>query len=106
MEEEKRNVVDLDEVLISPATLHVYREFADRIALALVRAGVDPMSIPIEQGRIEADGGLTVFVAIKGIGGFHLLVHGLHRARCHLRRGRDDRPTSTTRRGRTGRRRA
>jgi hypothetical protein len=60
------NVIDLDEVLISPVAFREYHEFAKRIARALGESGLmpNPENIPDEQGRVEADGSLTIFVRL------------------------------------------
>ena len=58
------SVVDLDETLISPVMFRAYQAFAERVAATLVGSGVDPRSIPDEQGRIEANGSLTIFVQL------------------------------------------
>ena len=63
---EDKKVIDLAETLISPAAFHAYSDFAKRIVLALAAGGlaVDPKKIPDEQGRVEKDGSLTVFVKL------------------------------------------
>jgi len=63
-------MIDLAETLITPAAFRAYREFAERALVALAEAGitVDPKAIPDEQGRVEADGSLTIFVEIPNVG--------------------------------------
>jgi hypothetical protein len=58
-------IIDLADVLLSPATFHVWMEFTRRIATQLQWLGItDPNQIPDEHGRINADGSLTIFVTL------------------------------------------
>ena len=57
---------DLDFVLLTPAVVRAWKEeIAPRAARELATAGYTD-SIPDEQGRVEADGSLTIFVALPG----------------------------------------
>lgn len=62
--------IDLDEVTISPATLVAWHGVAQRLALALrelKRLGREIPEIPIERGRVEDDGTLTVYIDLPGL---------------------------------------
>ncbi|QQR78563.1 MAG: hypothetical protein IPJ68_05855 [Candidatus Moraniibacteriota bacterium] len=59
------SVIDLGDVLISPATHAAWLGFAERVTQALGALGVtDPSQIPDEQGRINSDGSLKIFVTL------------------------------------------
>lgn len=59
------NVIDLDDVMLSREVFDVWNEFAKRTATQLQSLGVtDPSQVPDEQGRVNADGSLTIFVAL------------------------------------------
>jgi hypothetical protein len=58
-------LVDLDDVLLSPATTEAWAEVASRIVPALVKMGIAKSDIPIEQARVEKNGDLTIFVSIR-----------------------------------------
>lgn len=59
------SIIDLDDVLLSPVVFDAWHEFARRIAEQLKLLGVsDPSQIPDEQGRVNDDGTLTIFVTL------------------------------------------
>ena len=58
--------IDLDAILLTPAIVREYREFADRVAQAIVAARIDPVTIPDEQALLKDDGSITVFVRVSG----------------------------------------
>ena len=59
------NVIDLDDVMISPAAFGAWNEFAKRIAEQIRLLGVtDPSQVPDEQGRVNPDGSLTIFITL------------------------------------------
>jgi hypothetical protein len=62
--------IDLDDVLTTQAALAAWEDFARRIgeAIRLMDRTIDPKSIPDEQARVEADGSLTVYVVVPGLG--------------------------------------
>lgn len=58
-------IIDLEDVMISPRAHSAWQEFARRVAAQLRLLGVtDPSQVPDEQGRINPDGTLTVFVTL------------------------------------------
>jgi hypothetical protein len=59
-------VIDLDEVLITPAVWRAWHARTQRAALMLRRTMPDTPSddIPDEMGRVEVDGRLTIFVPL------------------------------------------
>lgn len=59
------NAIDLDDVMLNPAVFDAWNEFGKRIATQLQSLGVtDPNQIPDEQGHINTDGSLTIFVTL------------------------------------------
>lgn len=59
------NIIDLDDVMISPLAQKTWQEFARRVAAQLRLLGVtDPSQVPDEQARVNPDGTLTVFVTL------------------------------------------
>ena len=60
------DVVDLDDVMISPFALYAWQVRAEIGARALVVQGVDTKSIPDEQGSWLATGELEIFVEVVG----------------------------------------
>ncbi len=64
-EKNMNNVIDLDDVLLSRDVFSAWNEFAQRIAMQLQSLSItDPSQIPDEQGRINTDGSLTIFVTL------------------------------------------
>lgn len=58
-------IIDLDDVLISAAVHDTWMAFAERVTRAIGALGItDPNQIPDEQGRVNADGSLTIFIAL------------------------------------------
>jgi len=60
----ERRVINLDDVLVSP---QAYQRWQQTVREALERyrgSGIDPSDIPNEQGRVEGDGRLTIFVTM------------------------------------------
>ncbi len=63
----KNKIDDLDLVLLTPAVVRAWvLEVVPRAMSLLAAAGVSPDSIPDERGRVEADGSLTIYVALPG----------------------------------------
>ncbi|OGG52472.1 hypothetical protein A2851_05550 [Candidatus Kaiserbacteria bacterium RIFCSPHIGHO2_01_FULL_53_29] len=61
------SVVDLDEIMFSRYATNAYLKFVEQVGSALSAAGLmprDPKNVPLEQGRLEADGTLTIFVEL------------------------------------------
>lgn len=61
-------VIDLATVLISPAVYRAWLEVVSNAVPRLLAAGIDPRQLPDEQGRIEDDGSLTIFVVLPNGG--------------------------------------
>jgi hypothetical protein len=64
--------IDLDSVVLSPDTVAAWSEIALRLAAALrqlQQSGrqISEADIPIEQGRVEDDGTLTISVNVPGV---------------------------------------
>jgi hypothetical protein len=65
-------IIDLDNVMLSAEAAAAWHEMAGRMSLALSQLqalgrNIRPEEIPDEQGRIEKDGSLTIFVEIKNV---------------------------------------
>lgn len=58
-------VIDLDGVLLSPATVDAWRELAARAAIGL--RNIEARDIPDEQVRVNDDGTLTIFVKVPDV---------------------------------------
>jgi hypothetical protein len=59
----EREIDDLDLVLISQAVWNKWvHEVAPKVAKLMARAHIHPNQVPEEQGRVEEDGSLTIFV--------------------------------------------
>lgn len=58
------NVVDLEYILLSREAYQAYSQLAQRVALALRELNIDPVRIPDEQGRVNEDGSLDIFVTL------------------------------------------
>ena len=54
----------LDDVLLSPSTVHLWHGFVRRVVLIFQHRGWKPEQIPDEQARVGADGTLTIFVVL------------------------------------------
>lgn len=65
-------IIDLDNVMLSAEAAAAWQEMASRMSLALgqlqaLGRSIRSEDIPDEQGQIEEDGSLTIFVEIEGI---------------------------------------
>ncbi len=60
------NTIDLASVNFTPEAVEAYKAFTERIVQALIATDLapDPKNIPDEQGRLESDGSLTIFVSL------------------------------------------
>lgn len=58
------DVVDLDDVVPSPAAVAAWSDVARRAALFCRKLGISEDQLPEEQARINADSSLTIFVKI------------------------------------------
>lgn len=59
------NIIDTDDVMLSRDVFEAWNEFTKRIAAQLELLGVTgPSQVPDEQGRVNADGSLIIFVAL------------------------------------------
>lgn len=59
------NVIDLDDVLLTVTAVNQWHAFAGQVAAGIRALGItDPEQIPIEQGRVNPDGTLTIFVTL------------------------------------------
>lgn len=67
-------IIDLDQVNISSAVYQAWQALAKHFAEIAVLLGIPPDKIPDEQGRIENDGSLTIFVELPNIGEVSLRV--------------------------------
>ncbi|MFZ2556031.1 MAG: hypothetical protein WAX57_04280 [Minisyncoccia bacterium] len=61
------DIVDLDDVFVSPAALSAWQATAQVGARALTLVGISFAQIPIEQGLILETGELDIFVEIPGL---------------------------------------
>ncbi len=59
-------IIDLESVMISPLAYRNWMKVADEAAQKVVRAGGKPEDVPIEQGQVNDDGTLTIFVEVAG----------------------------------------
>lgn len=60
-----KNIIDLDDVMISPLVQKTWQEFTRRVVAQLRLLGVtDPSQVPDEQARVNNNGTLTVFVTL------------------------------------------
>lgn len=57
-------IVDLDGVEVTPEVYAAWSEIARRLTVTLRLIGVPEEAIPEEQGRVEEDGSLVIFVEI------------------------------------------
>ncbi|HCM36984.1 MAG: hypothetical protein A3J30_03515 [Candidatus Wildermuthbacteria bacterium RIFCSPLOWO2_02_FULL_47_9c] len=71
-------IVDLDQVNISPVVLAVWDELARHIGELAARYGISSKEIPDERARIEGDGSLTIFVELPRLGEVSLRVPPAH----------------------------
>lgn len=56
--------IDLAGVQFSEEVVVAWKEMAQRIVPLILESGIDPKNIPDEQGRVSADGTLTVFISL------------------------------------------
>jgi hypothetical protein len=61
-------VIDLANVNFTQEAFDAYKAFARKASLQIATLGVSKSEIPDEQGRIEEDGSLTIFVEVKSRG--------------------------------------
>ena len=62
--------INLDDVVLSPATVAAWQEIAKRVARALAeiaRVRGTTFAIPDERGRVNDDGSLTIFISVPGV---------------------------------------
>ncbi|HWO07448.1 MAG TPA: hypothetical protein VNM40_02595 [Candidatus Paceibacterota bacterium] len=62
------DVIDLDDVLISPAAYQVWHAVARAAALSGILSGIRPDRIPIEQCLWLPSGELEIFVDVPNVG--------------------------------------
>jgi len=63
-------IINLDAIMLSPAAVAAWQKVAQRLAPALREISEkrgDALDIPDEQGRVNDDGSLTIFVEIPGV---------------------------------------
>lgn len=64
MAKEEDNLVELDEVYLTPEAVAAWRKLVERLARVVVAAGIKPEELPIEQARLGPEGSLVIFVAL------------------------------------------
>lgn len=65
-EKKKPEVIDLSRIMLSQDAVTAWTELAQRLGATLQTLRIDAKDIPDEQGRIETDGNLTIFVELPG----------------------------------------